>query len=151
MKLINARPMMRWAFKLALGCLLSVSMVAKAEISVIVNSAAHPDLTLTTSEASKIFLLKSKKFPSGGKVVPIDLAAGDTKDAFYQATTKKSSQQLKSYWSRLIFTGKGQPPKEEPNAAAVIAYVEANPDAVGYVPSEAVAGNSAVHVALKVQ
>ena len=32
-----------------------------------------------------------------------------------------------------------------------IKYVEANPNAVGYVPSDAVAGNSAVHVALTVQ
>ncbi|MBL4583444.1 MAG: phosphate ABC transporter substrate-binding protein [Pseudomonadales bacterium] len=116
-----------------------------AEISVIV----HPsnEAALSKKAASKIFLGKSKKFADGGSAIPIEQADGSSsRKAFHAGITQKKSSQLKAYWSRIIFTGKGQPPKEVSDDAAVIALVSKDPKMIGYVDSASV--NDSVKVVL---
>lgn len=48
--------------------------------------------------------------------------------------------QVKSTWSRIVFSGKGQPPKQLPDNAAVKKAVAADPKAVGYIEKSAVDG-----------
>jgi ABC-type phosphate transport system substrate-binding protein len=119
-----------------------------AEISVIV----HPDNAMTSireKETKKIFLGKSKKFSGGGKAVPIDQAGGSAaRDAFHSKITKKNAAKLKSYWSRMVFTGKAQSPKEVADDAAMIGKVSGNPKAIGYVDSGSV--NDSVKVILTI-
>jgi ABC-type phosphate transport system substrate-binding protein len=57
---------------------------------------------------------------------------------FYKKATGKDLAQIKAVWSRLIFTGKGLPPKELPDSAAVKKAVAADPKAIGYVEKSAV-------------
>ena len=45
----------------------------------------------------------------------------------------KNAKQLKSHWSRLVFTGKGVPPNEVSTDADVIAEIKKNVNAIGYV------------------
>jgi ABC-type phosphate transport system substrate-binding protein len=52
--------------------------------------------------------------------------------------TDKSGSQLKSYWSKMVFSGKGNPPKEVANSAEVLKQIAANPNAIGYVEKGAV-------------
>lgn len=59
----------------------------------------------------------------------------------------KNASQLKAYWSRLIFTGKGTPPKESGNDADVVALVAQNPNMVGYIDESAL--NDSVKVLFK--
>jgi hypothetical protein len=59
---------------------------------------------------------------------------------FDTTTLERSSSQVAAYWSKLVFTGKGIPPKEVNNDAEVIAIVADNQNAVGYVDSSAVTG-----------
>jgi hypothetical protein len=47
----------------------------------------------------------------------------------------KSSSQLNAYWSKLVFTGKGTPPEKLTTDQAVIDFVAANGNAIGYVDS----------------
>jgi len=119
-----------------------------AEISVIV----HPDNGITSineKATKKIFLGKSKKFPGGGKAVPIDQASGSAaRDAFHSKVTKKNAAKLKSYWSRMVFTGKAQSPKEVADDAAVIGAVSGSSKAIGYVDSGSV--NDSVKVVLTI-
>lgn len=126
--------------KIAIATLLTVSTGALAEISVI----THPSnsASLDAKSISKIFLGKSKKFASGGQAVPIDQAEGSAaRDEFHINVTRKKSSQLQSYWSRIVFTGKGQPPKEVASDAEVIALVAKNPNMIGYVNSSSVDGS----------
>lgn len=117
------------------------SSLANAEISVIVSSN-NPNATIDQSTVSKIFLGKSKSFPDGSQAVPVDQDDGSAaRDAFNSTVLGKSSSQLKSYWSRLIFTGKGTPPKQSGNDAAVKKLVADNPNIIGYVDSSAVDGS----------
>jgi ABC-type phosphate transport system substrate-binding protein len=114
------------------------SSLVSAEISVIVSNN-NPNTTINQTMVSKIFLGKAKSFPDGSQAVPIDQDDGAAaRDAFNSTVLGKSSSQLKSYWSRLIFTGKGTPPKQSGNDAAVKQLVADNPNIIGYVDSSAV-------------
>jgi hypothetical protein len=53
---------------------------------------------------------------------------------------------VKSTWSRLVFSGKGQPPRQLSDSAAVKKAVAADPKAVGYIEKSAV--DASVKVAL---
>jgi hypothetical protein len=65
---------------------------------------------------------------------PLDLPeSNELRDAFYKKVTDRDASQVKAVWSRLIFTGQGQPPKELPDAAAVKKAVAADPKLVGYI------------------
>jgi len=112
--------------------LLSVSCFA--DVVVIV----HPSNTVEMNKKhiSRIFLGKSKKFPGGQSAVPIanDESAAVTSD-FNDKVLGRNASQLKAHWSRLVFTGKGTPPKEVGNDQDVIDLVSKNPNLIGYVDS----------------
>ena len=96
----------------SLGLLLSVSLPALADVAVIV-SAKNPASSLTKEQASDLFLGKATSFPGGGSASPVDLPeSSPVREDFYSKVTGKSASQAKSYWSKMVFTGKGTPPKE---------------------------------------
>ncbi|OYY92487.1 MAG: phosphate ABC transporter substrate-binding protein [Hydrogenophilales bacterium 28-61-23] len=107
--------------------------MAQADVVVIV-SAKSAVGELSKAQVADIFLGKSATFPGGVQAVPVDQAEGSSqRDAFHGHITGKSGAQLKSYWSKLVFSGKGTPPKELPNAAEVKKLVAANPNMIGYI------------------
>ena len=63
------------------------------------------------------------------------------REHFYSKPTGKSSAQVKAAWSRLVFSGKGTPPKELGSSADVKKFVAANADAIGYIEKSAVDGS----------
>lgn len=133
---------------LAAAVALSVSGFAFAEVAVIVHPSAGFN-SLTEDDISRIFLGKSKSFPGGGQAVPVNQNEGSVaRDKFNEAVCKKNASQYKAYWSQLVFTGKGTPPKEAGDDAAVKAQVAANPSAIGYVDASAV--DASVKVVFKV-
>jgi hypothetical protein len=60
---------------------------------------------------------------------------------FYKKATGRDAAQIKALWSRLVFSGKAQPPKELADSAAVKKAVAADPKAVGYIEKAAVDGS----------
>jgi len=120
--------------------LLAVSFTLQAELVVI----AHPSVSdnLDRKEISRIYLGKSKKFPNGKSVLPINLPEGNaSRNAFNSNVLKKSADQMKSYWAKQVFTGKGRPPREESSAKEVIDLVKDNPSIIGYIDASAVTGD----------
>jgi ABC-type phosphate transport system substrate-binding protein len=111
--------------------LLTLAGLAQAEVAVIVNAgAAHAP---SQSDVANIFLGKDKSLKG------VDQKDWNpTKEKFYAAVTSKNESQLKSYWSGLVFTGKGQPLPAVAGDAEVVAKVAAETDAIGYVDSAAV-------------
>jgi hypothetical protein len=74
-------------------------------------------------------------------MTPFDQADGHSIRAeFYKKATGRDLSQVKAAWSRLVFTGKGQAPRELPDAAAVKKAVAADPKAVGYIDRSALDG-----------
>ena len=126
---------------LATMALLLGAQAAQAEVAVVV-SAKSPVGNLSADQVSQIFLGKSNNFPGGGQATPIDQAEGAaTREEFYTKVTGKSAAQVKAYWSKLIFTGKGQPPKEVSGDGAVKKALAENPGAIGYIEKSSVDGS----------
>ncbi len=116
------------------AAVLGLAAMAQAEVAVIVNPAAAK--APSQSDVANIFLGKDKSMKG------IDQAGWTpAKEAFYAGVTSKNESQLKSYWSGLIFTGKGQPLPSVADDAAVVAKVAAEADAIGYVDASAVDGS----------
>ncbi len=109
---------------------------AFAGIAVIVNPGVSD--SPSKSDIAKLFLGKKKKF-GGGKAAPLNQPeSSDITALFNDQVIGKSNSQLKSYWSKLIFTGKGTPPKEMASDDAVKAEVASNPSAIGYIDEASV-------------
>ncbi|MDQ2042934.1 phosphate ABC transporter substrate-binding protein [Pseudoalteromonas sp. 20-92] len=120
--------------KLILASALTLcSISASAEVAVIVNASNTSNLDADTIK--KIYLGKSKSFDNGTKVNPVNQNGNSVADEFNDKVVGKSSSQLNAYWSKLVFTGKGTPPEKLDNDQAVLDFVAANNDAIGYVDS----------------
>ena len=114
------------------------SVLALAEDAVIVHPSASVD-SLTADEISRLFMGKSKSFPNGSPAIALNQDDGSaTRDVFNQEICNKSPSQYKAYWSKLVFTGKGTPPKDSGDDAAVKALVAGNPKMIGYVDASVV-------------
>jgi len=124
-------------------CLLSISNITMAKVVVIVN--VTNTATLSDNDLSSLFLGKSKSFPNNNKAQAINLNYGnETRKAFEKSILKKNSSQVKAYWSKLLFSGKGKPLKELSSDAEVIAFVADNPNAIAYIDASNI--NSSVKV-----
>jgi ABC-type phosphate transport system substrate-binding protein len=120
----------------------------QAEVAIVVNNSVAVS-SISSDVAANIFLGKVDELPGGTRMVPIDQEDGQKVRAeFYAKVVKKDAAQLNAYWSRLIFTGKGEPPKKVADNTDVLALVAANPNIIGYVDASAV--NSSVKVLLRV-
>jgi ABC-type phosphate transport system substrate-binding protein len=122
----------------AAGFVLSLcANAADAEVVVIV-SVRNPTVSLSIEQVSNIFLGKASTFPYGGRVIPIDQEEGaPARDEFYLKATGKKFAQIKAYWSKIIFTGSGQPPKETGDSEVVRKLVADNPNLLGYIDKNA--------------
>lgn len=118
--------------------LFSTSSLADVAVIVHPSNASAIDATAIT----KIFTGKSKSFSDGSKVGPVSQGSSSAiAKEFNKKALKKSSSQLKAYWSKLVFTGKGTPPKELSNDAAVLKHVASTPNAIGFVSPSSVDGS----------
>ncbi|WP_206956173.1 phosphate ABC transporter substrate-binding protein [Trinickia acidisoli] len=109
--------------------------VCDAQLVVIV-SAKSAVSALTENEVADIYLGRTSQLPGGAAVVPIDLADDAANRAnFYRIVCGKSPAQLRAYWSKLIFTGSGQPPREVADADAMKKRVAGGTSAIGYIDS----------------
>ncbi len=116
------------------GTLLGVGPGMAAADVVAVVSAKCPVTTLSKNQVADIFLGKSTRFPDGSAAVPIDQAEGSpSREEFYLTFSGKSPAQLNAHWSKMIFTGRGQPPGEVANGADVKRRLAENPNAIGYL------------------
>lgn len=127
--------------------LLTFPVAALAEVTVIANKAITVE-SVTAAEAQKIFLGKKKSMPGGGVIKLADLPKGNaTRKEFYDVIVKKKGTQLRAYWAKVTFAGKGYPPKVSENDAEVVKWVAETKGAMGYVSSASV--NDSVNVLLK--
>lgn len=130
--------------KLITLILLLNATFAQAEVVVITNKD-NPISLLTRDDVYRIYMGKTRFLPNGDKVTPVDQRAGSpSRDLFYSEILHKSDSEMRTYWSRIIFTGEGNPPIQEADDMAVVLIVGKNKNCVGYVDKSAV--NDAVKV-----
>jgi len=101
---------------------------------VTVVSAESSVAELQQHELINIFLGKTQRLSDGTQVVPIDLREGSPlREEFYRRYAGKSPAQMKSYWSRMIFTGRGRPPKSLSDSLEIKRWLAVQPRAIGYI------------------
>jgi ABC-type phosphate transport system substrate-binding protein len=106
---------------------------ASADVVAVV-SAKSAVQALTPNQLADIFLGRVSRFPDGLLAVPIDLRDGSPeRDQFYAKITGKTPAQIKAYWSKIIFTGRGQPPRAVPTDLDVKKFIADNVGAIGYI------------------
>ena len=104
-----------------------------ADTIVIVNLKQASKLTPT--DIRNIYLGNKKSFPDGSTAIPVALKDGKARDQFMAEVLSKTEGQYKAIWSRLMFTGTGQPPREVDNEEEVKKVVAANPNIIGFIDS----------------
>ncbi len=110
--------------------------VCAAEVVVVVSSN-NPIETLSRDQITDIYLGRMNRFPNGNPVKPIDLReSSPLRREFYRKYLGRSQSQIKAHWSRLIFTGRGQPPPTVSSGEAMAELVAENPDAIGYLSTD---------------
>jgi len=118
---------------LLLALTLACAGVGAAELVVIV-SARNPVSALRPEQVADIFLAQTGRFPGGDEATALDLPVGSPlRDEFYTKVAAKSPALMKAYWTKMVFTGRGQPPRELDNSVAVRKMVAENPSMIGYI------------------
>ena len=117
-----------------IGLALSLaSAVAMADVVAVV-SAENSVTALNKSQLADIFLGKTNRFPDGTQAAPIDQAEGSAaRNEFYDKIVGKTAAQIKAYWSKIIFTGRGQPPPTVSSSLEMKKRISENPAAIGYL------------------
>jgi ABC-type phosphate transport system substrate-binding protein len=126
------------------GLLLAAALGApgepvRASELVVIVSAHNPVTTLRADQVADIFLGEAMRFPDGAEVQALDQALNTPlRNEFYQKVAARTPALMKAYWTKRIFTGRGQPPRELSGSAAVRKAVAENPGAIGYIERTAV-------------
>lgn len=111
-----------------------------AELAVIVHPSSSVE-GVTQAELSDLYLGKKTRLSNGAKVQVSDHAEGSAQRVhFYKTLMKKSEAQIKRYWSKRMFSGKGTPPITLDSNQAVKDWVEVTPNGLGYIDTEQVDG-----------
>ena len=118
-----------------LACACALPLAAAAEIVVIV----HPGVSATGSkdDVTNLFLGKASAL-GGTALTPVDQEEGaDAREEFYEKAAGKTQAQMNAHWSRVVFTGKGQPPRAVGDDDAVKEAVAKDKSLIGYIDSGA--------------
>jgi len=119
-----------------LAAVLSASLCPAAAASelVVIVSSKSPVTALRQEQVADIFLGQIANFPGGAEAVALDQSIGSPeRDEFYSKVASKTRPLVKAYWTKMIFTGRGQPPKEVGGSAAIRKMVADNPNLIGYI------------------
>ena len=119
---------------ISIALLVTCTVPALADIAVITNAASPA--AVTKDDIANVYTGRN------GSITPVNLTeANPIRSSFDEKGVGRTSSQLKAYWSKLVFTGKGTPPKELSSEAEVIQFVSSTPNSVGYVDAGSVNGN----------
>ncbi|MCX7220384.1 MAG: hypothetical protein NTY70_16090 [Burkholderiales bacterium] len=109
-----------------------ITLPALAELVIVVNPQ-NQATRMTSAQASQFFL--------GGSVMftPLEQADGSAiRGEFYKKVLEKEPSQVQAIWAKIVFTGKGKPPKEYKSSAEVKKAISENVNAIGYIEKSAV-------------
>ena len=102
---------------IGIALVLGTALLGAEDDVVVVVSRESSVTALTRDQIADLFLGRLSRFPGGVKAAPIDQPEGSpVRNSFYADFAAKSPAQVKAHWSKIIFTGRGQPPQEIANA-----------------------------------
>jgi ABC-type phosphate transport system substrate-binding protein len=132
------------------SCLLSAARLAASDagVKVIVHPARASKLT--PDEARAIYLKQKLFWNDGQPIIPINREAGsEARELFSELVFGQGSRRLATYWNQRYFDAGEFPPATLASEDAVIRFVAANQNAIGYVALEEVPDSVAVVLVLR--
>lgn len=131
---------MKFIKNLALLLAISAATPALADVAVIINPGNGN--SISQNDIARAFLGKLKKFSDGQSITAVNSTPDNqVRIDFQQKVLKKSPAQVKAYWSKRLFSGKGKPLQELGSDAEVLKFVAANANAIGYIDAANVDGS----------
>jgi ABC-type phosphate transport system substrate-binding protein len=107
----------------------------------------HPQnrvTSVTRAFVADAYLKRTTRWADGETIRPVDLSArSNVRRRFSDDVLHRSVASVRSYWQRLIFSGRGVPPVEL-DEDDVAAYVGRHRGAIGYVSGTAPVGRARV-------
>lgn len=129
--------------------LLPLPVAAEGEIVVI----GHPALgvqALSEQTIRDLYLGKTVQLGNGTRVEIIDLPVGHpVRNRFYIEIIGRDPGQMRAYWAKRIFTGKGSPPEARPDERSIVRWVAAGQGRIAYISADMV--DDSVRVLLRRQ
>ena len=86
----------------------------------------------------QLYLKKTAAFADGTAATLLHLPRSSAEhQQFCLELLNLTAHQYQSYWSRLVFTGRAQPPREAADADDVRRILQSTPGAIAYLPLDA--------------
>jgi TonB family protein len=130
------RRMIGWALVcllITVGFIIAAVMnVAPGDVKIICNVSVRAD-SISAGELKSVFLLQRRTLKDDSPVVPVLEKSGDAHEAFLRQYLDRGSEEMQTYYQRLVFTGKRSMPKELNSDTEVVPYVARTRGAIGYV------------------
>ena len=122
---------------------MTINSLAWADTAIVVVTNQQSTLIqLSREEVGDLFLGKQKSVQNV-QLTPVDSSDDELREAFYQSVTDMSALRVKAYWSRIVFSGQGRPPKEV-SMEEITADLLKKPDLLVYLPKNKVTAHMKV-------
>jgi ABC-type phosphate transport system substrate-binding protein len=116
----------------AVVALLSAAQAPAVAVVVVVH-AGNPVEFLPREEARNLFLKRTKLWPSGIPVEPVDQLVNPVRRAFSLEVLGREADAVASFWLQQVFSGRDVPPNQVADDASVLGFVRDKPGAIGYI------------------
>ena len=110
----------------------SAKAFAENEVIFITNSNVA-EAFFTKQQIMDIFLGAKREWSDNTKIKFVVLDDEVVHPEFTKKYLSKSSKQFQAYWKKMVFTGKGSPPKKFEEIEKLVEYVANTKGAVGYI------------------
>jgi ABC-type phosphate transport system substrate-binding protein len=119
-------------------CASGLSLAAEQGSFKIIVNASNAASSLSRAQISSMFLKRATTWNDGLAAAPVDqLRDSLVRGIFTNRVHNKPVAAINAYWNQQIYSGRGAPPPEMASDAEVIAFVKAQPGAIGYVSERA--------------
>jgi ABC-type phosphate transport system substrate-binding protein len=103
--------------------------------------ADHPGGAVKREDLAGIFLKRVRRWGDGNPVLAVDQSmAAPVRKSFSNEVLRQPLAAIQHYWHQQVFSGREQPPSVRLSDAEVVAFVQENPGAIGYVSGAATLG-----------
>lgn len=110
----------------------TIAFPAHAELVIVVNPQ-NDIKSMSSTQAAQYFLGGSVQF------TPLEQASGSPiRLEFYKKVLEKEPPQVQAIWARIVFTGKGKPPREYKTSEEIKKAIRENINGIGYIEKSAV-------------
>lgn len=112
--------------------LLTTPMFSYSALVIVVDKNSELK-TLQREQVENIFLSRTSLFPDGSKAIPIEIKSGEIRTLFYKKIANKTPTQLSAYWTTLVFSGRGKPPKGYSSLDALSQQLQTKQGTISYI------------------